>query len=165
MSPLHKALQSWKGPESILTTLRQAGYGAHSVYRDCILKFCESGCFPTDLDMYWEETAKEYISSAGAVFDLGKCRRLKGYYRSPYLDRLQLEAQKFTSKFETLPSVHPCIHGYMSEKAFGDKSLYPKIRKRVEEKKSAECIEKDISAASWTGLKRELTRISHTGLD
>jgi len=109
--------------------------------------------------MYWEETAKEYISSAGAVFDLGKCRSFKGYYRSPYLDRLRVEAQKFTSKFEALPSIHPCIHGYMSEMEFGDRSLYPKIRERIEEKKSAECIEQDISAALWTGLKRELNLI------
>ncbi|MGB8364282.1 MAG: hypothetical protein WCE20_07075, partial [Rhizomicrobium sp.] len=88
--------------------------------------------------MYWEETAKEYVSSAGSDFDFGKNRSIGGYYRSPYLDELRLEAQKLTSKFPTLPSVHPCILAYDSEVSFGDRSLYPGIRKKVEERKAEE---------------------------
>lgn len=156
MNPFHQALQSWKGPGTILTALKDAGYDAHGVYRNCVLEFCRSRCLATDLEIYWEETAKEYVSSAGSDFDFGKSRNIDGYYKSPYLEKLRLEAQNLTSKFSTLPSVHPCIHEYESEKSFGDRSLYPRIRKKVEERKAEEVNAHKISSARWTGRTQGL---------
>ncbi len=159
MSPLHKALQSWRGPDSILRMLRQAGYDAHSVYRDFIAGFCKSRCLSADISEYWQETAKEYMSSAGGLFDLGKNRSVEGYYRSPYLERLRLQSQTIKSKFSVLPSIHPCVHAYMSEIEFGDRALYPKIRKTVEERKSFECMQQNVSGRKWTGSKRNFNLI------
>jgi hypothetical protein len=159
MSPLHKALQGWRGPGIIQRLLRDTGYSAHTVYRNCIVDYCKSKCLAIDLDIYWEEIAKEYVSSAGSAFDLGRHRNTEGYYRSPYLDRLQMEAQNLISKFSTLPSVHPCIHEYMSELEFGDRSLYSRIRKKVEEKKVEECLTHGISGTQWSGYKRGLNLV------
>jgi hypothetical protein len=156
MDPLHKALQRWRGPESILGKLRYAGYDAHIVYRECVQDFCKSKCPTTDLEMYWKETAKEYVSSAGSNFDLGANRSIVGYYRSPFLDELELKARNFTSQFPAVPSVHPCIHAYMSEVEFGRRGLYQKIRNKVEEVKIKESIIQGILGAQWTGYKRDL---------
>lgn len=161
MDPLYKALQSWKGPQSILTTLREAGYQAHTVYRDCMREFCESRCLPADLETYWEETAREYVSSGGGSgFDLGKRRKVRGYYRSPYLDRLSSESKNFVTQFRVLPSVHPCIHAYWSVTTFGgEKSLYPRIRARVEDRKYDEWTERNITGYGWNGYLKEFLLI------
>jgi len=155
MDRLHKALQSWKGPQSIITTLREAGYEAHNVYRDCIREFCETRCLPADLETYWEETAREYISSGGSDFDFGQRRKLRGYYRSPYLDRLSLDAKNFVTQFRVLPSVHPCIHAYESELEFEKEALYQRIRARVEDRKYDEWTAKSITGYGWTGYLKE----------
>ena len=156
MLPLDEALQSWTGPGGILTTLQENGYNIHSVYRNCVVQFCKSRCFPTDIEIYWEESAREYISSAGADFDLGKKRRMKGYYRSAYLEQLVSRSNNISSKFDNLPSVHPCIHGYKSEIEFADPSVYSRIRSIISAEKALECVRHSIDSYGWTGYKREL---------
>lgn len=156
MGPLHNALQSWKGPESVLNAVREAGYGAHLVYRNCIMEFCGSKYISGDMDVYWRELARENVSSGGSWADLGKNRGVSGYYRSPYLDELKLTARNCPSRYPIPPSVHPCMFSFISEMKYEDRSLYPKIREKVEAKKADECIAHDISGARWDGYFRGL---------
>jgi len=47
----------------------------------------------------------------------------------------------------------------MSEIEFGDRALYPEIRKTVEERKSFECMQQKVSGTKWTGSKRNFNLI------
>lgn len=151
MRQLNKALQAWRGPGVILNALQQDGYGAHSVYRRCIHEFCDLKCLQGDIEEYWEESAKEYISSGGADFDIGAHRNANGYYRSKYIDDLISKSAAISTKFPKLPSVHPCIHAFMSEIEFENHELYRKIRIIVEETKNGEFLSKQIPAYAWDG--------------
>jgi len=155
VSPLHEALQSWKGPDRIASALRDAGYGAHLVYQRAILEFCQPECSRTDVDIYWHETAREFVSSAGSDFDLGLHRKEKGYYKSPYLEALRVNPLVTDSPFRVLPSLHPCVHVYYSELEFGGSGLYGRIRAQVEERKRAEFAALEIDASRWTDSRRD----------
>jgi len=149
MDQLPKALQSWKGPQSVITTLREAGYEAHNVYAIAYGNFVRRDAFRLTSKHIGNRPQGIYLLRR-IRFRLGEKEKMRGYYRSPYLDQLSSEAKKFVTQFRVVPSVHPCIHAYYSEMEFGGKPLYPRIRARVEDRKYDEWTARNITGSGWT---------------
>lgn len=83
--------RSWIGSISADMELIKHGFFVHRIYKNIILDFIKNICKSDDIDIYFLEVAKEFLSSGTFNkhnIDRGSIRTQDGYYNSEYLNKL-----------------------------------------------------------------------------
>lgn len=96
--------RNWLGPASADSALAARGFKLHCLYKKSIINLCQNYGIEVDLDYYFNEVAREYISSKSMdnnYPDRGSFRNNGFCYNSEYLDNLWRNRGKFER--ETYP--------------------------------------------------------------
>lgn len=104
MHPLLAILARWPGRPETKRLLQTKGYWLPDRYREIILTNC-NGLGLSNLDLYWDEVALEYLCSAGRVRSDERIFSDETSYRSAYLDSLASCAQ-ISATGEPVISLH-----------------------------------------------------------
>jgi hypothetical protein len=107
---LLQALALWEGPSNVAQEIERRSLLIPQIYRQSMLKYCESCRLERDLDIYWSECSKEYVFSGGRADS--RRRRFAGEapYRSCYLDELAESADAQPGQH-----LHPCLRRWQEE--------------------------------------------------
>jgi hypothetical protein len=124
-------------------------------YQESIAASCSSEA-ALDLDLYWDEEAREYICSAGQANTATRTFADFPSYRSQYLDQLA-SIRKPSSLFQVSP-LHPCLSEFKTreriEPGFGESFV-----EALQLEKRAEIRRLEIRADVWSGEKEDVGRV------
>ena len=90
--------KNWNGPEVADIALRDNGFELHRIYKSAILDGCADVNVKNDLEKYFLEVSREFLSSGyfdNHDVDRGALRNDEIYYRSEYLDSLTADIDEF----------------------------------------------------------------------
>lgn len=87
----------------LLKRLELSGFKASSAYRANLVSECTHSCGGASVELYWDEVAKELLSSGNLDIDRGRYIRGRGFYSSSYLNGLA------NTLDETAMPLHPCM--------------------------------------------------------
>lgn len=114
MNPLLSALQGWSGPVNVERILGELGFSVPSRYWIFCKEACDEMGIPNDFDVFWRESALEFMSSGGLAKKSyrGRFADRPGFYRSDYLDRLDVECKEHALRNSTkyFGAVHPFLY-------------------------------------------------------
>lgn len=111
----------WPQPQDIENIMMADGFSAIRIFKDTWQDLCKDYGYVDDINIYWNECAKEIISSfgsdAGVNSNRGQYRNEEGFYRSNLLDDYE---KYFTTKSKTegteyLGARHPLEYVMLSE--------------------------------------------------
>lgn len=125
MNPLLSALQGWLGPVYAERILEELGFGVPGKY----WTFCKNACddlgLPNDLDVFWRESALEFISSGSLAPKSyrGRFAGKPGFYRSEYLDRLDVDCKESALRHNSryVGAIHPFLYTLAGDRDFARK--------------------------------------------
>jgi hypothetical protein len=153
-SEFQAALSSWRGRPYILRELEYRGFGIHRHYDQVVAAGCPSG-MGGDLQLYWNEMAREYICSRGRAKSWARLFPEMECYRSKYLDDLALR-QSNEPPFRR--AMHPCILAFETKRPSGHLSG---VNKNLEILKVREIESHKVYADFWDGTAQSIPVIFH----
>ncbi|MFM9845734.1 MAG: hypothetical protein ACKVP3_01055 [Hyphomicrobiaceae bacterium] len=156
MHPLLTGLACWPGRSATKSLLEAKGYWLPERFREIMLTNC--GCSDeAALDRYWDETALEYLCSAGRVRSNDRIFSGETAYRSEYLDGL---ASSMTKRGIASPviSLHEDLRTFKIKANEPGSKTWPPIADEMEKCKIPEIENFAISAAEWSGTKGDLSK-------
>ena len=105
-------VDAWSGLEAFYQAFEARGYAAHRCYMDPVRASAAGPAWQNNLMTYWEELAKETLSSGWLWQFRGEHRKSKGFYRSPFLDEIEASVKPNTTWGETPCAIHPLVAAY-----------------------------------------------------
>ncbi|MEI9985763.1 MAG: hypothetical protein WDN69_22830 [Aliidongia sp.] len=150
MSNLLEILSRWRGRRYVSDALRCRGFLIPQSYEAVIKEQCATDD-RASVDIYWEEIAREFVTSAGVTNSVSRYISERGGYKSGYLDDLYvLEASRGSKNLTN--SLHPCDRKFLQRK-YEDRLFSLEIADQMEALKMAEIECHNIDASMWNGTK------------
>lgn len=118
--------RDWRGPVIVSEALCRNGFQIHKLYKNIIASFCKNSDDHCELDEYFLEVTREYVSSGrfdGNKIDRGAFRDQDNYYNSDLLDRLEGLRGGSSSR-------HGILHNGLN-KFFKEFDINEKFRKKI----------------------------------
>jgi len=134
--------------------MESRGFGVFSRFQQHFKNEC-SDQTKVSLDQFWDESAREYVCSAGRVDSESRTFPISGTYRSNYLDELAKSRKPFPCA--GTPPLHPCLNEYALKSRSVD--FEASIIRLMEEFKKSEIKRFGIRADSWAGSKKDARRL------
>jgi len=155
MRQFMELLSRWRGRSHVQRALETRGYILPKHYQELVAASCSSDA-RLDLDLYWDEEAREYVCSAGQANTATRTFPDFPSYRSQYLDHLAT-IRKPSSLFHVSP-LHPCLSEFKTreriEPGFGDSFV-----EALQSEKRAEIRRLGVRADLWSGEKEDVGRV------
>lgn len=142
----------WNAYTKVTEAMSAKGFLVPRMYRDFVSNYCP-GALSNNLNVYWEEVAREYASSGARRDSWARSFKVHSY-RSQYLDEL-------AGSFATLDNpcgvkiLHPCLVKFNNQ-CFLDKLLWASLLGDIRERKIAEIASLSVTSPDWSGNKRDL---------
>lgn len=144
-------LSNWRGRSFVQSTLESRGFMIPRRYQELVANECPS--VNHDLDVYWDESAREYVCSAGRANSLARSFPDSACYRSKYLDTLAAARQH--SAVFTVTRLHPCFRELGAKRRLSP-DFDRLMISHLELEKHSEISHRRIQAEMWTGEKRDV---------
>ncbi|ESQ82076.1 hypothetical protein AEAC466_19355 [Asticcacaulis sp. AC466] len=148
-----ETLKSWKGLDAFYKAFEARGYAAHRCHIDLVRASDPGSEWQDSLMLYWEELAKETLSSGWISGVRGE--NLPGFYRSPFLDFIEASEKPNQSLGEKRVTVHPLVASYNARRSAalrgGTSPEAPKYFDPQARVKVAEYNRMGVSATDWDG--------------
>jgi hypothetical protein len=146
-------LSNWKGRPSFQADLEARGFFLARRWQEQMIDFCGS-IGSSDLNRYWDETAKETLSSAGKGNPDKRKFMVQPGYHSIYLDELAAKMDFAETPFRN-PPLHRCMYEYV-KKSYYDQDFAINETTFFESLKEPEIKAHAISSAGWQGRKKDV---------
>jgi hypothetical protein len=147
-----RTLVHWNARSELEGRLLDRGLGVPSAYQRIVRGFC--GDRGIDLQDYWNEIAREHVSSAGQCDSWARRLPPPPAYRSTLLDKLAAEFST-TSNPINVKLLHPCLIEF-SIKRLSDRAFGAWVRGIIREQKQREISSLSIHVQEWSGNKKSL---------
>jgi hypothetical protein len=147
------ALENWRGRQAAEFILEDRGFLIHRAWQQRILDFCGTEN-AKGLNRYWDEVAREFVTSAGKGDSNSRKFIVEPRYRSLYLDELAAKVN-FAEPPVRYPPPVKCMYDY-NKKVLSDRDFFLNESSAIELLKEQEFVSHSISIEGWTGLKRDV---------
>lgn len=147
-----ETLFHWNARAEMESRLLERGLGVPSVYQKIVQDFC--GDTGTDLQEYWNEIAREHVSSGGQCDSWARRLPPPPAYRSTLLDEL-------AARYLAIPNplnvklLHPCLIEFAT-KRLSDRAFGVWLQGAIREQKRREISALSLHVHKWSGSKRDL---------
>lgn len=159
----YEPLVAWKGLEAFYQAFEAQGYAAHRCDIDLVREMDATPEWRDSLMTYWDELARETLSSGRIWQFRGEHRHLPGFYCSSYLDRLEASLSPNTTSGDTPRAIHPLVAAHDAAKATalrgGPSPQAPKYFDPQARMKVAEYNRMGLSAIDWDGKAKAFAAI------
>lgn len=109
----------------------------------------------SDVRTYWDEIAREFVSSAGLVNGRGARNGAPGCYRSAFLDELEDGRRPVGDPSYALSS-HPGMRAFFASSKQTGGELYRAARAAAEAQKASEAKAMGVDERLWTGMRKDV---------
>lgn len=128
MSDIVQKLATWKGRQYLEAMFESHGFTAHKVYQNLVSNECKGIGINVDISIeeFWDESAREFVCSAGKIKPDQRTFDVPHAYRSFLLDKLmEYPESPLAANFKVprqVKSIHPCLD-FFKKKRFSDKAF------------------------------------------
>lgn len=158
-----ETLSVWSGLEALYGGFEALGYAAHRFHIDLVRETDAAPEWRDSLMTYWDELAREVLSSGRVWQFRGEHRHLPGFYCSSYLDRLEEALPPNTISGDTPCTIHPLVAAHDAARAAalrgGTSPQAPKYFDPQARIKVAEYNRMGLSATDWDGKAKAFAAI------
>jgi hypothetical protein len=155
MGDLFRLLSGWRGRSLVQEQLEARGFIIPSEYQRLVAAQC-SEASRLDLQLYWDEAAREYVCSAGQADSATRSFPDVLCYRSGYLDRLA--AVRGPTTILGVAALHPCLNEFATKRRT-DPDLDAGMIRKLEADKRVEARQHGILVDEWSGEKSDIAQI------